>query len=424
MQQQRNTGSGFGQVIVTAFLVALAFLVGWFGNAYTNQINSVPPNDKYAADIIQAYRAIVDQYVDTSAINRKQMAYDAITAMVNTLGDTGHSRFETPEEVNQENNSLQNAPTVGLGVELSGGGTQPLRIDEVFPDSAAAGVLKPGDIITAVDGKDIKGMTIDQVRPLIVGAQGTQVTLTIQRRGVAKPLMFTLTRKPFTVPLVSTYIIPGVNLADIQLTQFGEDPNNASDSTDAELRAAIQQAQGQHVNGIILDLRDNGGGYLDQAIKVSSEFVAPGAGRTVYIEVTRTSRTPQPIQSGGLATSMPLVILVNGDTASASEITTAAITYNRPSVHVVGTHTFGTDTILEPIPLSDGSVLLLGTMGWLTPAGHNVRTTGIVPDQIVQLPANAVEITPLVAQEEHLTAAQVLSGEDPQLTQAIKDLAG
>jgi carboxyl-terminal processing protease len=116
--------------------------------------------------------------VDVHAINRQQMAYQAITAMVNTLGDTGHSRFETPQEVQQENSQLQNAPLVGIGVQLSGGGGQPLRIDEVFPNSAADGNLLPGDIIVAVDGKNVKGLPIDQVSPLIRGKAGTQVTLT------------------------------------------------------------------------------------------------------------------------------------------------------------------------------------------------------------------------------------------------------
>lgn len=420
--QRPPAGSGVSQIIITAVLVALAFASGWFGNTVVNQNNQIPSDDKYAQAIFQAYRAIDANYVDPAAISRQKMAYAAIRAMVDSLGDTGHSRFETPEEVQQENNSLQNKPTVGIGVLLSGGGAKPLRVDEVFPGSAADGHLVPGDLIVAVNGKDITGMTIDQVRPLIRGDEGTSVTLTIQRRGVAKPFTITLTRKAFTVPLVSSYIIPGANLADIQLTQFAEDPANPSASTDAELRTALKAAQDQHVNGIILDLRDNPGGYLTQAVDVASEFIPVGSGHNVYIEQTRTTRVPKPVVSGGLATTLPLVIIVNGNTASAAEIVTAAVTYNRPSVHVVGEHTFGTDTILEPITLADGSVLLLGTRGWLTPAGANVRSTGIVPDQNVVLPDSATEITPLVAQEEHLTANQVLTA-DPQLSQAVKDLS-
>jgi carboxyl-terminal processing protease len=279
-------------------------------------------------------------------------------------------------------------------------------------------------VIVAVNGKDIKGMTIDQVRPLVVGEEGTQVTLTIQRSGVAQPFPVTLTRKPFSLPFVSSYVIPGLNLADIQLTQFGADPNDESNSTDGQLRKALQTDAVKNAAGIILDLRDNPGGYLDQAVLVASEFIPAGNGHTVYIDRTRTSRTPEPVKPGGLATTKPLVILVNGNTASAAEIVTAAIEYNRPSVHVIGEHTFGTDTILTPVPLANGGQILLGTQGWLTPSGQNVRSTGIVPDQVVLLPDTTPELTPIVANEEHLTSQQVLSGGDLQLNQAISDLTG
>ena len=412
------------QVIVTALLVALAFSAGWFGNVYVTRNSTAPANDPQLQSILQAYNAISDNYVDTSAIDHKKMAYAAIAAMVDSLGDTGHSRFETPEEITQENNSLQNKPTVGIGVLLSGGGSDPLRIDEVFPNSAADGHLQPGDIIVAVNGTAVKGKTIDQVRPLIVGDAGTSVTLTIQRAGQTKPLDITLVRAAFTVPLVSSYIIPGTKIVDIQLTQFGADQNDIKVSTDAELQVALKAANAQGVTGIILDLRDNPGGYLDQAVLVASEFIPAGSGKNVYIERTRTTRKPAPVTEGGLNTATPLTILVNGNTASAAEIVTAAIAYNRPGVHVVGVRTFGTDTILTSVPLANGGELLLGTAGWLTPSGQNVRETGVVPDQAVPMPAGAVELTPLVANESHLTLAQIQAGQDVQLKQAIQNLAG
>jgi carboxyl-terminal processing protease len=411
-------------LVVTALLVALAFSAGWFGNAHVDQDHQIPASmQPYISEITQAWRLVDERYVDPGAINHQKMAYAGMSGIVDSLGDTGHSRFETPAEVKQENSSLHNAPTVGIGVLLSGGGTRPLRIDEVFPGSAADGHLMPGDVIIAVNGKDITGKTIDQVRPLIVGTQGTAVTLTIRRQGEAKPLDITLTRKPFTVPLVSSYVIPGVHLADIQLTQFAESLTDPNDNTDTQLVAALKQAKSQGATGIILDLRDNPGGYLDQAVSVASEFITVAPGHTVYVARTRTSRTPVPVESGHqLATNLPLVILVNGGTASAAEIVTAAISYNRPDVHVVGAHTFGTDTILTSVPLADGSVVLLGTAGWLTPSGANIQTTGIVPDQKVALPDGVNQITPIVANEGHLTAAQLLASPDTQLQQAIQDL--
>jgi carboxyl-terminal processing protease len=412
------------QTVVTSLLVIVAFASGWFGNALVKAPNSAATTDRYAQQILQAYNIISDQYVDTSAIDHKKMAYAAIDAMVTSLGDTGHSRFETPEEVKAENQFLQNTPTVGVGIFISGGGAKPLRIDEVIPGSPADGHLKAGDIITAVDGKATTGLTIDQVRPLIVGKQDTSVVLTVQRAGTDAPLDITLTREPFSVPLVATYVIPVVNLAFIQLTQFAENSSDATNSTDALLRKALKRPDVQHASGIILDLRENPGGLLDQAVSVSSEFVPAGKGHNVYIQRSRTSRVPAPVVEGGLATSVPLVILVNGDTASAAEIVAGAVAYNRPTVHIVGERTFGTDTLLTPIPLSDGSVLLLGTMGWLTPDGKNIRDTGIVPDQVVKLPDGVTLINPTLAEETHLGADQLLAaGSDPQLQQAIKDLA-
>jgi carboxyl-terminal processing protease len=411
------------QVLVTALLVALAFGAGWFGNVFASRNFTAPGTDPQLQSIIQAYNAISNQYVDPSAISHQKMAYAAIGAMVDSLGDTGHSRFETPQEIQAENRSLQNQPTVGIGVQLSGGGSAPLRVDEVFPNSAADGTLKPGDLILAVNGTDVSGMTFDQVRPLIVGDTGTWVSLTIQRPGLALPLDVSLLRQPYTVPLVASYLIPGSNLVDIQLTQFGEDSNNPQDSTDAELRKAIKDAQSKGAKGIVLDLRDNPGGYLDQAVLVASEFIPAGHGKNVFIQRTRTSQTPQPVQAGGLATTSPLTVLVNGNTASAAEIVTAAIMYNRPAVHVVGVHTFGTDTILTPVPLANGGEVLLGTQGWLTPGGQNVRATGVVPDQVVALPDGVAEVTPLVMSESQLTLTQIQAGKDAQLKQAITNLA-
>ncbi len=404
-------------MVVTSILVLLAFGAGWFGNAYVNQGRYISsPNELL---IHQAWTDINNNFVVTSRINQKQMAYAAINAMVATLGDTGHTRFETPEQFAQENAQLQNQSSVGIGVELSGGGDKPIRIDEVFPGSAAdKGGLKPGDLIVGVNGKDLKGYTIDQARPLIGGKAGTQVTLSITRPlpAPAKTFDVTLTRSPFTVPTVSTYDIPGTGLVDIQLTQF-------SSNADSELRAALQKAKADGAAGIIFDLRGNPGGYLDQAQSVTSEFVASGNGRNVLIEKTRTSQSTVPVLPNGVATTMPLVILVDGDTASAAEITTGAIHVNRPEVHVVGQKTFGTGTVLQSYMLSDGSALILGTQEFLLPNGQSIYGKGYQPDTPVALPASVSPLTPLVASETSVGQQQLIHSGDAQLLTAIGILA-
>lgn len=417
------TGQGVAQILVTAVLVAVAFGAGWFGRGF------VSPTANLSSDqllILQAWNTIDQNYVVTSAIDHKKMAYAAINGMVDSLGDTGHSRFETPEQYAQENNDLNGGSTVGIGIYLSGGGSQPIIITATIPSSPAAKAnIKPGDEIVAVNGTSVRGDTLDQLHNLVTGKAGTPVTLTLVRPSASLTATFdvTVVRAAFTPPTVVSYIIPGVNLADIQITSFDENSKDPSLNTDTQLKAALKAAQAAHVQGIILDLRDNPGGYLDQAVAVASQFTPAGKGKNVLVEVTRSARQTVPVQAGGLATTTPLAILVNDGTASAAEITAGAIHVNRPDVPLIGVKTFGTGTVLEPFQLSDGSVILLGTEEWLLPNGQTIYHTGLAPTQPVTLPANAIPISPLVAQEENLSEQQILSSSDTQLLQGIKDLA-
>ncbi len=408
------------QTVIWCLLVVIAFGSGWFGNAFVNRDNYVAPNsDEHL--IVQAWDDINNNFVVTSNLNTKKMAYAAIDAMVNSLNDTGHSRFQTKAEFDQEQSQLNNSSTVGIGVYLSGGGKDPLRIDSIIPDSPAAksGKLKPGDLIIAVDGKDITGMTIDQVRPLITGKAGTDVTLTIKRVSANPPATFdvTLTRASFTAPVVVSYTVPTLNIAYIQITQFAQ-------GTDDELRQALKDAKAQNVQGIVLDLRDNPGGYLDEARSVASEFIPAGAGKNVLIVRSRTDRQTEAVEPGGLATDTPLAILVNNNTASAAEIVTGAIKVNRPDVHVIGEKTFGTGTVLQPFTLADGSVVLLGTAEFLLPDGSSIYNKGITPDQPLTLPKNVTPISPLVAKELNYTLKDNEQSGDSQLLKGLEDISG
>jgi carboxyl-terminal processing protease len=412
-RRRSAANSALMQMVTTSLLVIIAFAAGWFGNAFVNQGRYISdPNELL---IHQAWVEINNHFVVTSRINQQKMAYAAIDAMVNTLGDTGHSRFETPEEYAQENQQLQDQGIVGIGVQLSGGGAKPIRIDEVFPGSAAdKGGLKPGDLIVGVNGTSVKGDTIDQARPLIAGKKGTSVELTLIRPSISPTKTFnvTLIRAEFTVPTVTTFYIPGTSLVDIQLQQFSSD-------ADSQIQSAIRQAKTKGVTGIILDLRGNPGGYLDQAQAVSSEFIPAGPNKNVLIVKSRTSSQTYPVTAGGLATDIPLVILVDGDTASAAEITTGAIKVNRPDVHVVGQTTFGTGTVLQTYVLADGSALVLGTQEFLLPDGSSIYGKGFKPDTPVALPANVSPLLPLAASESTLTEKQVIASQDTQLFKAI-----
>lgn len=405
------------QLVVTVLLVTLAFGAGWFGNGFANHANTATGDERL---VLQAWNDIDQSFVVTGAIDHKKMAYAAISAMVDSLGDTGHSRFETADQLKREDQSLQNAPTVGIGVYLSGGGDKPLRIDSIIPGSPASkSTLKAGDLIVAVNGQSIKGKTFEQTRTLITGPAGTQVTLTIIRPSDSPTATqdVVLTRASFTVPTAYDYMIPTANIAYIELTQFSQD-------ADSQLRTKLKDAQAHNATGVILDLRDNPGGYLDQAVAVTSEFVAAGPNKNVLLLKSRDAKQSEAVQPGGVATTMPLVILVNGNTASAAEIVTGSVAIQRPGVHVVGQTTFGTGTVLQKFLLGDGSGLILGTQEFFLPNGESIYHKGYTPDQVVALPDKVTPVTPLVAQQGNLTLQQIQQSGDAQLVQAVSDLTG
>ncbi len=309
---------GLAQLVVTSLLVVLAFSAGWFGNAYVNRATTFRRKTWTSWYSIRRGTTLVDNYVFTQNIDQQKMAYAAIDAIVGTLNDPGHTRFETAEEYQNETSSLNNQGTVGIGVKVTGGGTDPITITAVFPDTPAAkGGLQAGDQIQAVNGTDVRGMTLDQVTPLIRGKAGTQVILTILRPtppsatpGATTPtptptpsatpsatptatptpgqtLTVALTRQQYTPKTALSFIIPQLNIADIQPWTSRGCRQRAADQ--------IKAAEAQNVSGIILDLRGNGGGYLDQAVDVTSEFVSTGTNKSVLIVRSRTSSTTYPV---------------------------------------------------------------------------------------------------------------------------------
>jgi carboxyl-terminal processing protease len=414
--QTRRAGSNqiIGLVLSAIVIFTLGFAGGWLGHTSLTR-DLLPPASaqQYAPLIWQAWSDIDAYYVDKNAIDHQKMTYAAIEALVASLGDTGHSRFLTPEEVQQEHQQLS-GNFVGIGVFLQADPTgQYFQISATIPDSPAEKAsLKPGDVIIAVNGKSVKGNSLDQLHDLITGPEGTSLTLTIQRPGQNQPFDVKLTRAQIQEPIVTSYYFPESHIAHIMIMQF-------ADNTDALLRQALTNLKKQGMQKIILDLRDNPGGYLEQAIEVASEFIPAGNGRNVVlIKNSNGSIEPEPVRSGGLATDLPLVVLVNNNTASAAEIVTGAIKDNHRGI-IMGEHTFGTGTVLREIPLPGGSALLLGIQEFLTPSGKFIREGGILPDTQVAMPnASTPENTPLIEKESNQTAAQALQSNDTQFIAA------
>lgn len=368
--------------------------------------------DQELALIDQAWHLIQNNYVDARDLDNQKLAYAAIDGIVNAVGDTGHTNFMTAAEAQAMNQSMSGT-FVGIGVQVApDDGKGGIVVGQVFPNTPAeqAGV-KRGDRIVGVDGKPTTGETQDQIIASIRGPEGTKVTITIQRAGTAN-FDLTITRRKYDLPLATWVMIPGRTIAFIRLDSFATGAGKG-------VQNAIEGAKAAGATAIVFDLRDNGGGYVNEAIAVASQFVGSG---TVYQSVDRSGQTKSiPVTPGGLATDIPLVVLVNGHTASAAEIVSGCIE-DAGRGELVGEKTFGTGTVLSPYTLADGSVLRIGTERWLTRGGHPIWHEGLDPNVPVSLAASAAPVTPNDVQD--MTASELASSGDAQLLKALDMLKG
>jgi carboxyl-terminal processing protease len=353
----------------------------------------------------EAYNILTQHYVDRTALDPTKLAYGATQGMVDAVGDTGHTRFLTPADVAAAHQSLSGSIT-GIGARME-------QVDNAFvvqsvvPDSPAqkAG-LKAGDTVISVDGQSVAGKTLDQVVGSIRGDAGTTVKLEVSRTGVA-PITMSIVRAQISVAAVSWAMVPGTKTADIRIEEFSKGVTD-------DLKKALLDARDAGATAIVLDLRDNPGGYVDEAIGVASVFIPNG---TVYEERDASGTTRAiPVTSGERTTDIPLAVLVNLGSASASEIVSGAL-QDSGRAKIYGQTTFGTGTVLNEFALSDGSALLVGTVEWLTPKGREIWHHGIAPDVSVALATTAHVLTP-----DDITtsgSSAVTSANDAQLKAAV-----
>jgi carboxyl-terminal processing protease len=306
----------------------------------------------------EALQIVRADYVGRANVTDQQLLYGSIKGMVQALGDTGHSVFLTPEEYQAFQTSLS-GQVAGIGVFISSTGE--LKVNRVLPGSPAeAGGIKAGDLITAVDGVSAADWTYTQLASKIRGKAGTSVKVTVVHAGSTTPVDITMIRANVNVPLVSWGMVPGTKIADIALAEF-------SDGASKELLAAIEAAKAAGATSIIFDLRGNPGGYASEAQQVASEFLKSG---NVYLtEDANGRRTEVPVDTSQTRTDLPMVVLVDHDSASSSEIVAGAL-QDAGRAKVVGVATVGTGTVLQKYVLSDGSALFLGVEYWLTPNGR------------------------------------------------------
>jgi carboxyl-terminal processing protease len=414
---RRNGGSASrtGQIVVSLALVIIAFTGGWFGHQiYSGLLSSSSNQSSYYANLFQQAWSIIDQnYVDRKAVNYKEMSYAAIRSMLAVLNDKGHTYFLTPQEVQAQQQQLSGTSS-GIGIYINQDPkTKQVIITATVPGAPAekAG-FKSGDIIVAVNHTSVVGKDSDTVHNLIEGKLGTSVAITVQRPPTNQQLTISVTRADFKIPGVIMHYIAESHIAHIQILGFD---SGVSD----QLKTNLSKAKHLGATSIVLDLRDNPGGYLEEAINTASEFLK--SGNVLLEQDSSGNRTPDPVTGHPIDTQIPIVVLVNSNTASAAEIVSGALKDNKRAI-IMGTTTLGTGTVLNEFDLPDGSAIYLGVMEWLTPNGNFIRDKGIAPDITVTLHNGATSLTANVENQRNMTLQQILASGDNQLAAAINYL--
>ncbi len=363
----------------------------------------------------EVWNLATSRYVDRTAVHPPEMIDGAVNGMLNSLGDAGHTRYLTPRDAKFEESTIKGRYE-GIGIELRYQGSAATITGTLEGSPAQQAGLRHGDVITRVDGTLTSSLTLSQLTARIRGKPGTTVRLTIRRSGLGQEFDVTLKRSQITTASVTWLLVPGTRVAQVHITNFSE-------STGQDLRQALEQAHHAGATGLVLDLRNNFGGLVDQTLRAASEFLDQNA--TVFIEQNRngqrTSRHTIHLDRRGAALSDPLVVLIDGGTASAAEILAGALQDNGRG-RLVGETTIGTGTVLSTYRLRDGGTLLLGTQEWLTPKGTPIKGRGIKPDQLVTLPPS---VSPLFPNEgKTLTLEEFGKRGDPQLQAAVGALQG
>jgi carboxyl-terminal processing protease len=354
----------------------------------------------------QAWDLAQREFVYRDALQTQKMLYGAIRGMVDALGDDGHTRFLTPDEVKTERSSMR-GQFDGIGAEVNLRGGRPVVIAPIEDSPAERAGILAGDTIVMVDGDDVSALTLTELVARVRGPRGSVVKLTVIHPGESTTAEIEITRDQVTVRSVTSALVPGTTVGHLRLNRFGP-------TTSKDLVEAIKQVRADGADRLVLDLRNNPGGLLHEAVSATSQFLREG--NVLLEEDAKGDRKPYPVEPGGIAPDIPIAVLINRGSASAAEIFAGAI-QDAQRGPVIGERSFGTGTVLTPFNLDDGSQIYLGTSQWLTPAGRVIRRAGIQPDVSVQMPAGARPISP---REERTLPAEVLADRnDAQLRKAV-----
>jgi carboxyl-terminal processing protease len=356
--------------------------------------------------IEEAWKLIDQHYVDRSALQPKELTYGAISGMVSSLGDIGHTTFLSPEML-EEQHSFTQGEFEGIGAFIEMRNGMPVIVAPIDGSPAKAAGVMPGDVIVQVDGVDVEGMTVNEVVSRVKGPAGTQVELTLLNPQTGDSRNVHITRARVVINNVTWAPLPGTDLAQVRIAAFSEGVTH-------DLIQALKEIKQQNAKGIVLDLRNDPGGLLDEAVGVASQFLSTGD--VMLMKDAQGKITPLPVESGGEALDIPMVVLINQGSASAAEIVSGAL-HDHDRAQLVGETTFGTGTVLNEFRLADGSGLLLATQEWLTPDGNSFWHQGIEPDIQVSLPESVAPLLPETVRT--MDAEDLQQSQDTQLLKAI-----
>jgi len=406
-RRRRELRNSVGRVLV-AVVVLLAVALGSFWVGREQSPATLDAQDRESVALYaEALDVVRNNYVDQEDIDPKKETYGAIKGMLGTLGDNGHTRFLTPAERKQNDQSLSGT-YVGIGVQLEEEKGDIVVAAPIQDSPADRAGISTDDVLVGVDGTSVRGDDVSEVVEKVKGPVGSEVELTVLHDG--KKRTYDLRREEIDSPVVSWTVIPDSDVAVVLLSSF-------SDDSAQEMEDAFREARAAGAKRFVLDLRNNPGGQLDQAVQMAGYFLKPGS--VVYIrEEASGKREDVKVEGDPESTNAPLAVLVNGGSASSAEILAGALRDNGRAT-VIGETTYGTGTVLSEFVLRDGSSVLLGVAEWLTPDGDFIRETGIEPDIKVPLKNGAEQITPEGARD--LSKGQIL-GRDAQLREAYKKL--
>ena len=385
--------------------IAGAFRIGYVSgkSGYTFEPKSFKvinredaPKDVDYSLLWSALDIVNEKYIDRGSINPEKVLYGAIQGAVSAAGDE-YTEFFDPATLTEFRTQLQGSFS-GIGAEVGERNNAVVIIAPLEGSPAEAAGVLPQDIIVSVDGDSTQGKSVDEVVSKIRGPEGTKVTLTLFREGRNAPFDITITRQKIEIKSIKVVYreVNGKKVAILTISRFGEDTKPLFDQAVSEIRS-------QNVSGIVLDVRNNPGGYLDTSIELASDWLEQGK---LVVKEERSQQEAVDFNSygynrlGGIKT----VTLINGGSASASEILAGALKDNGKTV-LIGEKSFGKGSVQELVSLGQDMAVKVTIAKWITPSGKHLNKDGLNPD---------IEVG--------LTEEDIQADRDPQLDRALEEV--